>query len=250
MVNWLIFGILAVFVSSEVDCRYWTESRHSTTSGDGYTNTITETDDNGKKEVIQSRFGPDGTQEIMKNHGSFGSDGRQHSGFGFDDSRNSIQPISAVTIPKIQPFNQDAEIFNQRFQPFNTHVKQPEFPNYSNFPTIGFPTMPPFAPSNQQPIDMQQMVDHWNTIQKQIELEFKQREQDFLNGRKNTFPINNQISSFQQNSNDPYSTHYGVHSSSFSKSSNINGVEDHKEGATTTINDNGRTATYSIGDKQ
>lgn len=42
------------------------------------------------------------------------------------------------------------------------------------------------------------------------------------------------------------SAFFGVQTSSFSSSSDINGVKKHKEAASTTINDNGKVSTYSV----
>lgn len=39
---------------------------------------------------------------------------------------------------------------------------------------------------------------------------------------------------------------FGVQTSSFSSSSDVNGVKKHKEGATTTVNDNGKVTTYNV----
>lgn len=40
---------------------------------------------------------------------------------------------------------------------------------------------------------------------------------------------------------------FGVSTSSFSSSSNVNGQEQHKEGAITSVNDNGKVTTYQAG---
>lgn len=42
------------------------------------------------------------------------------------------------------------------------------------------------------------------------------------------------------------SGYFGVQTSSFSSSSDVNGIKKHKEGATTTVNDNGKVSTYTV----
>jgi len=42
------------------------------------------------------------------------------------------------------------------------------------------------------------------------------------------------------------SGYFGVQTASFSSSSDVNGVKKHKEGASTTINDNGKVSTYNV----
>lgn len=44
----------------------------------------------------------------------------------------------------------------------------------------------------------------------------------------------------------PSNGYFGVSSSSFSSSSDVNGVKKHKEGAVTTVNDNGKVTTYQV----
>lgn len=44
----------------------------------------------------------------------------------------------------------------------------------------------------------------------------------------------------------PSGSFFGVSTSSFSSSSDINGVKKHKEAASTTINDNGKVSTYTV----
>lgn len=39
---------------------------------------------------------------------------------------------------------------------------------------------------------------------------------------------------------------FGIQTSSFSSSSDVNGIKKHKEGATTTINDNGKVSSYTL----
>lgn len=40
--------------------------------------------------------------------------------------------------------------------------------------------------------------------------------------------------------------YFGVQTASFSSSSDVNGKKTHKEGATTTVNDNGKVTTYKV----
>lgn len=46
--------------------------------------------------------------------------------------------------------------------------------------------------------------------------------------------------------NNVPSGYFGVQTSSFSSSSDVNGVKKHKEGASTTVNDNGKVSTYNV----
>lgn len=40
--------------------------------------------------------------------------------------------------------------------------------------------------------------------------------------------------------------YFGISTSSFSSSSDVNGIKKHKEGAQTTVNDNGKVSTYAV----
>lgn len=108
------------------------------------------------------------------------------------------------------------------------------------------------ASADFQTISMQQMLnhlDHVDQVYERMNSEF-QKYQQGLNSRLFPFPANNLADSTRNiGNNDPNNRVYGYQSSAFSKSSNINGVEDRKEGATTTINDNGQISTFSTGDK-
>lgn len=58
MNKFVVFSVLAVFISTwDVDCApsFYSKRVSSTSNGDGYTNTITEIDDNGRKEVFRNR---------------------------------------------------------------------------------------------------------------------------------------------------------------------------------------------------
>lgn len=46
--------------------------------------------------------------------------------------------------------------------------------------------------------------------------------------------------------NAPLPGYFGVQTSSFSSSSDVNGVKKHKEAAVTTINDNGKVSSYTV----
>lgn len=65
MVLFVVFGVLAVFASTGVDCRYWSQQSYSTSSDDGKMHTITQIDDNGNKELISSQTGSDGHEKIL-----------------------------------------------------------------------------------------------------------------------------------------------------------------------------------------
>lgn len=296
MVLFVVFGVLAVFASAGVDCRYWAQHSQSTSSGDGYINTITETDDNGRKEVIRSRTVPDGNQQVNNNLRS--NQEVQSSDFAqsdwYDSSENSI-----VRNSQYQPMikSQDREMlsgndrqlgrgFGQRGQGefiggnrrqfdsgfeheqerTNSHRNSNSFGHFresrrnigsNGFGTSGFGVNSgigdqfPASP-DLQTASMQQIIDHLDHIDQvyeQMNSEF-QKYQQGLNSHGFLIPVNNLADSTQNiASNDPNHRVYGYQSSAFSKSSNINGVEDRKEGGTTTINDNGKIATFSTGDK-
>lgn len=48
------------------------------------------------------------------------------------------------------------------------------------------------------------------------------------------------------NAGNQPSGYFGIQTSSFSSSSDVNGVKKHKEGASTTVNDNGKVSTYNV----
>lgn len=185
MLNFKVFVISAVMVSSGVDCRYWSQSTQSITREEN-TRTISEIDDNGKKEIINCQFGRECNRPISNNQINCGVNNCQQPEIEFNSNVDSISKIA----------------------------------------------------QQQMQIQMQRM-----------ETEFRQRQQQFMSSYQNSFPANNQFPSYQQNANNPNGRFYSFHSTAFSNSSIINGVENRKEGATTTINDNGKIATYSTGDR-
>lgn len=68
----------------------------------------------------------------------------------------------------------------------------------------------------------------------------------FFFSKQNKPNVDSRIDPSDNNIGNTPSGYFGVQSSSFSSSSDINGIKKHKESATTTINDNGKVSSYTV----
>lgn len=201
------FSFLAIFALTwNVDCTpsFYSRRVSSTSLGDGYTNTITETDDNGRKEVFRSR--------------SLGEPEQLH--FGLDNSfgQHRIHDLSHRFLPP-PPFDSD---FHRNDFSLNSIAHDPiklRMPDFEEkFPTFG------------------ELSTRFNRIDEPFERDFTNSHQQQLNAYPHVA-----LPTFGKDQ-------YSIHKKGFSSSINVNGHKEQKAGATTTINDNGRTATYTVGD--
>lgn len=120
----VVLSVLVVFLSTwNVDCapEYYSRRVSSTTNGDGYTNTITEIDDNGRREVTRDRK-PGIPQQLD---------------FGFDDSIRRHR-ISDLNHRFQSPFDDD--FHNNNFGWNHIDRRDPiklQMPDFeSNFPFL------------------------------------------------------------------------------------------------------------------
>lgn len=215
MNRFVVFSVLAFFLSTwNVDCApdsYYSKRVSSRTNGDGYTNTITEVDDNGRREVFRDRK-PGIPQQLD---------------FGFDDS------FRRQHLPDL----------NTRFQsPFDNDFRNNDF----EWNTIN---------REQDPIKLQ-MPDFDSKFPSfdEIRSRFNRIDDPYQTGfipqptQINTVPrFSEPLRDFRGNElgNDEYS----IHKKGFSQLITKDGHSQNKGGATTTINDNGRVSSYTVGDR-
>lgn len=63
---------------------------------------------------------------------------------------------------------------------------------------------------------------------------------------KPNIDVNNRFNPDDNDVANPSGQFFGVSTSSFSNSADVNGIKTHKEGALTTVNDNGKVTTYKV----
>lgn len=205
------FGVLAIFVLTwNADCNptFYSKRVTSTNLGDGYTDTITETDNNGRREVYRSR--------------SLGEPEQLHFGLENSFGQHRIHDLNHRFLPP-PPF--DSDFYRHDFG-LNSIDRDPiklRMPQFDeSFPSFG------------------ELSSRFNRIDDPFERDFISQSQQL-----NALNPHVVLPTFSNNiGNDQYS----IHKKGFSSSINVNGQRNHKAGATTTINDNGRTATYTVGD--
>lgn len=217
MNQFVVFSVLVIFVSTwSVNCTpsFYSKRVTSSTSGDGYTNTITEIDDNGRKEVFRGR--KPGIPEQLD--------------FGLDNS------FGHHRIPDL----------NDRFLP------PPSFDNdFNNNNDFGSNSI------NRDPIrlqmpDFDSKFPSFDEISSRFNKNDDPFERDFNSQPRYSHPnalppFNEPLRDFR--GNDVGSDQYSIHKKGFSSSISVDGHKQQKAGATTTIDDNGRTATYTVGDR-
>ncbi|XP_055304748.1 uncharacterized protein LOC129569674 [Sitodiplosis mosellana] len=269
MVPLAVFGILAIFISTGVECGYSSAGSSSSSNGDGSGHTFTGSSNNGQGTYTHTQNKPGGgsvTQTGGFPGPFYGPANFGQPGFGVNYSPGfPYGPYGNQ--PAFTPFPQNFG-FNSPFQPI-----QPFQP---------LPPLQPFAPY-QQIATPQEFNQYLNSLQQQYAAYYKQQ-QELLNTWKNSPFQNgyggspnyayatgayNPTNGFQQtagvfppNKNKPNvdtrfdgsenvagnapSGYFGIQTSSFSSSSDVNGVKKHKEVATTTINDNGKVSTHTV----
>lgn len=212
----VVSSVLLVFsLTFSVNCTpsFYSKRVSSTSLGDGYTNTITEIDDNGRKEVFRNR--KPGIPEQLD--------------VGFDNS------IGHRRIPDLNdrfnsPSSFDNDFRNNDFN-WNSINRDPiklQMPDVeSKFPSIG------------------ELNSRFNNVDDPFSNGFISQPRYVSPDPIPTF--NEPLRDFR--GNDIGSDQYSIHKKGFSSSINVDGHKQEKAGATTTINDNGRTATYSVGDR-
>lgn len=228
MNQFVFISFLAIFASIwSVQCTptYYSKRVTSTSLGDGYTNTITETDDNGRKDVFRSRSLGEPEPLHFDHHipdfrhrfispPPFGS-GSHSNDFGLNSINNDPIKLQMPEFDsKFPSFDELNSRFNRLDDPFERDSVPPQQQQIHSIP-LSFP-------------------------------KFSDPIRDSLSFP--TFPtLSEPIRDFQ--SNDIGSDQYSIHKKGFSSSINVDGHKQEKVGATTTINDNGRVSTYTLGDK-
>lgn len=210
MNQFVVFSVLAVFLSAwNVDCAstFYSKRVSSTSNGDGYTNTITEVDDNGRKEVFRDR--KSGIPEQLD--------------FGFDDSFRQHR------LPDL----------NSRFQS--------SFDNERNN-NFGWNSIDRRDPNKLQMPDFDSKFPSLDEIRSRFNQIDDSHQTGFIPQQINTIPrFSEPLRDFR--GNELGTDEYSIHKKGFSSSITKDGHSENKGGATTTINDNGRVATYTVGDR-
>lgn len=207
------FSCLVIFaLTCSVNCSPTFYSRRVTskTGGDGYTNTITETDDNGRKEVFRSR------SRGVPDQLYFGLDSIGHQ-------QDRIPDLGQRFLPP-PPFDSDFHRTGFDFDRIDRDPIKLQMPHFhENVPSFG------------------ELSSRFNSLDDPLERDFLSQQRQQLN----TYPHVGLPSFGTDSGNDNYS----IHKKGFSSSITVDGHKQQKAGATTTINDNGRTATYTVGDR-
>lgn len=214
MNQFVVFSVLLVFLSTwNVDCApdsFYSKRVSSRTNGDGYTNTITEIDDNGRREVFRDR--KPGIPEQLD--------------FGFDDS------IRHHRLPDL----------NHRFQsPFDNDFRNDDF---------GWNTINRRDPIKLQMPEFDSKLPSLDEIRSRFNRIDDPNQTGFIPQQINTVPrFSEPLQDFRGNELGTGTDEYSIHKKGFSSSITKDGHSQNRGGATTTINDNGRVATYTVGDR-
>lgn len=205
----VVFSVLVFFLSTwNVDCApdsFYSKRVSSTTNGDGYTNTITEVDDNGRREVFRDRK-PGIPQQL-----------------DFDDSFRHHR------LPEL----------NHRFQsPFDNDFRSNDF---------GWNTIDRRDPIKLQMPDFDSQLPSFDEIRSRFRID-EPHQTGFIPQPINTIPrFSEPLRDFR--GNELGTDEYSIHKKGFSSSITKDGHSQRRGGATTTINDNGRVASYTVGDR-
>ncbi|XP_031629430.1 calcium-binding protein P isoform X2 [Contarinia nasturtii] len=284
MVPLVVLSIMAALLSTGVECGQSSASSSSSSNSDGTGHTYTHTGNNGQGTYTTSQQKPGGgsfTQtgnyphnpnhqynpSYPNNPSYYGPSNFGQPGFGFGTYGPGYPYGQYGLNPQYSPFPQQNFGFGAPFQPLPFQQVQP---------------MQPFAPF--QPLATpHEYTQYLNGLQQQYAAYYKQQ-QDYLNALKNSayqpgyagpnyayatgaynpntgyhqtagvHPPNKNKPNVETRfdsgenlgGNVPPAGYFGIQTSSFSSSSDLNGIKKHKEGALTTINDNGQVSTYSV----